>query len=163
MRSTSRADAFYTFKTSYPVVVHALRCLQNQGDDKVGQFLASIMQFQFIIALVVAKYILHSTVYRSTFLRMRPSWSHQRIQDRDWNVKSWTTGRIGLGVRDELYQPALNLAKSFDISERMPRRRAVLTYARGPHKHRIPMLIYVCCVRYDFNVSTLIMLEVPIH
>jgi hypothetical protein len=43
---TSRADAFYTFKTSYSVVVHALICLQNQGDDKVGQFLASIMRFQ---------------------------------------------------------------------------------------------------------------------
>jgi hypothetical protein len=69
MRWTSRADAFYTFKTLYPVVVHALKCLQNQGADKVGQFLASIMRFQFIIALVVAKYILHSTVYLSTFLQ----------------------------------------------------------------------------------------------
>jgi hypothetical protein len=32
-------DALYTFKTSYPVVVHALERLQNQGDDKSGQFL----------------------------------------------------------------------------------------------------------------------------
>ena len=46
MRWTSRADALYTFKTSYRVVVHALKCLQNQGDDKFGQFLASIMRFQ---------------------------------------------------------------------------------------------------------------------
>jgi hypothetical protein len=145
MRSTSRADAFYTFKTSYPVVVHALRCLQNQGDDKVGQFLASIMQFQFIIALVVAKYILHSTVYRSTFLRMRPSWSHQRIQDRDWNVKSWMTGRIGLGVWDELYQPALNLAKPFDISESMPRRSAVLTHGHAGQLPGVPTRIGAQC------------------
>jgi hypothetical protein len=36
----------YTFKTSYRVVVHALKCTQNQGDDKAGQFLASIMRFQ---------------------------------------------------------------------------------------------------------------------
>jgi len=41
-------------RRQYPVVVHALECLQNQGDDKAGQFLASIMRFQFIIALVVA-------------------------------------------------------------------------------------------------------------
>jgi hypothetical protein len=47
---------------------HALKCLQNPGDDKVGQFLASIMRFQFIIALVVAKYILHSTVYLSNII-----------------------------------------------------------------------------------------------
>ena len=36
----------YTFKTSYRVVVHELKCLQNQADDKAGQFLASIMRFQ---------------------------------------------------------------------------------------------------------------------
>jgi hypothetical protein len=29
-------------------VFHALERLQNQGDDKAGQFLASIMRFQFI-------------------------------------------------------------------------------------------------------------------
>jgi len=50
-------------------VVHALERLQNQGDDKAGQFLASIMRFQFIIALVVAEHILHSTLYLSTFLQ----------------------------------------------------------------------------------------------
>ena len=50
-------------------MVHALERLQNQGDDKAWQFLASIMQFQFIIALVIAEHILHSTVYLSTFLQ----------------------------------------------------------------------------------------------
>jgi hypothetical protein len=50
-------------------VVHALERLQNQGDDKTGQFLASIMRFQFIIALVIAEHILHSTVYLSTYLQ----------------------------------------------------------------------------------------------
>ena len=48
---------------------HALERLQIQGDDKAGQFLASIMRFQFIIALVIAEHILHSTVYLSTFLQ----------------------------------------------------------------------------------------------
>ena len=33
------------------------------------KFLASIMRLQFIIALVVAQHILHSTVYLSTFLQ----------------------------------------------------------------------------------------------
>ena len=50
-------------------MVHTLERLQNQGDDKAGQFLASIMWFQFIIALVIAEHILHSTVYLSTFLQ----------------------------------------------------------------------------------------------
>jgi hypothetical protein len=50
-------------------VVHALERLQNQGDDKAGQFLASIMRFLFNIAAVIAEHILHSTVYLSTFLQ----------------------------------------------------------------------------------------------
>jgi hypothetical protein len=50
-------------------VVHALERLQNQGVDKAGQFLASIMRFQFIKALLVAEPILHTTVYLSTFLQ----------------------------------------------------------------------------------------------
>ena len=53
----------YLLRCQYPVVVHALERLQNQGNDKVGQFLASIMRFQFFIALVIAENILHSTVY----------------------------------------------------------------------------------------------------
>jgi hypothetical protein len=58
-----------SLRRQYSVVVHALERLQNQGDDKVGQFLTSIMRFQFIIALVIAEHILHSTVYLSTFLQ----------------------------------------------------------------------------------------------
>ena len=50
-------------------MVHALERLQNQGDDKAGQFLASIMQFQFNIAAVIAEHILHSTIYLSAFLQ----------------------------------------------------------------------------------------------
>jgi hypothetical protein len=42
-------------------MVHSLERLQNQGDGKAGQFLASIIRFQFIIALVMAEHILHST------------------------------------------------------------------------------------------------------
>ena len=59
----------YTLRRQYPVMVNTLERLQNQGDDKAGQFLASIMRFQFIIALEIAEHILHSTVYLSTFLQ----------------------------------------------------------------------------------------------
>jgi hypothetical protein len=64
-RWTSRADALYTFKTSFPVVVHALERLQGIGDDTVGQYLASFTRFVFVIALVVSEHILQSTVFMS--------------------------------------------------------------------------------------------------
>jgi hypothetical protein len=40
--------AYYQIYQKIWVVVHALERLQSQGDDKTGQFLASIMRFQFI-------------------------------------------------------------------------------------------------------------------
>jgi hypothetical protein len=45
---------------SFPVVVHALEQLQQDGDEKSGQYLATILRFIFIIALVAAEYILKS-------------------------------------------------------------------------------------------------------
>lgn len=68
-RWTSRADTLYTFKTSFSVVVHALESLHDKGDDKAGQQLASIMRFDFIIALVVSEHILQSTVHLSFIFR----------------------------------------------------------------------------------------------
>ena len=66
---TSRADSLYTFRVSFPVVVHALEQLQQDGDEKAGQYLAAILRFEFIIALVAAEHILKSTVHLSTFLQ----------------------------------------------------------------------------------------------
>jgi hypothetical protein len=68
-RWTSQADALYTFKTSFPIVVHALERLQGLGDDKAGQYLASITRFVFVIALVVSAHISQSTVFLSKFLQ----------------------------------------------------------------------------------------------
>ena len=68
-RWTSRADSLYTFRVSFPVVVHALEQLQQDGDEKAGQYLAAILRFEFIIALVAAEHILKSTVHLSTFLQ----------------------------------------------------------------------------------------------
>jgi hypothetical protein len=53
---------------SFPVV-HALEQLQQDGDEKAGQYLAAILRFEFIIALVAAEHILKSTVHLSTFLQ----------------------------------------------------------------------------------------------
>ena len=62
-------NALYTFKASFPVVVHALERLQGLGDDKAGQYLASITRFVFVIALVVSAHISQSTVFLSKFLQ----------------------------------------------------------------------------------------------
>ena len=58
-----------TLFVSFLVVVHALEQLQQDGDEKAGQYLAVILRFEFIIALVAAEHILKSTVHLSTFLQ----------------------------------------------------------------------------------------------
>ena len=64
----SHADSLYTFRVLFPVV-HALEQLQQDGDEKAGQYLAAILKFKFIIALVAAEHILKSTVHLSTCLQ----------------------------------------------------------------------------------------------
>jgi hypothetical protein len=70
-RWTSQADALYTFKTSFPIVVHALERLQGLGDDKAGQYLASITRFVFVIALICfALYLFFFSTPMCTQLRV---------------------------------------------------------------------------------------------
>lgn len=61
-RWMSRADSLCTFKSAFPVVVHALESLQENGDMKAGDHINSILQFPFIVSLVVAEHILNHLV-----------------------------------------------------------------------------------------------------
>ena len=103
-------------------MVHGLERLQIQCDDKARQFLASIMRFQFIIALVVAEHILHSTAYLSTFFQDTECDLREAMKESKTAIEMLRTERQNESVWDELYQSTLNLVKSFDISKSIPRR-----------------------------------------
>ena len=115
-RWTSRADALYTFKTSFPVVVHALERLQGLGDDKAGQYLASITRFVFAIALVVSEHIL-----LSKFLQGIECDLLEATKECKTVIELLRAERLDESVWDELYQSALDLSEPFDIVENMPR------------------------------------------
>ena len=68
-RWASRADALYTFRAAFTVVVQALEILSQDGDGKERGYLCSIKQFDFIIALCAAKHVLSNTVALSTMLQ----------------------------------------------------------------------------------------------
>ena len=121
-RWTSRANALYTFKTSIPVVVHALERLQGLGDDKAGQYLASITRFVFVIALVVSEHILQSTVFLSKFLQGIECDLLEATKECKTVIELLRAERLDESVWDELYQSALDLSEPFDIVENMPRR-----------------------------------------
>jgi hypothetical protein len=75
--------------------------------------------------LVVAEHILHSTVYLSTFLQDTEYDLLEVIKQSKTVIGMPRAERQDESVLDELYQYALNLAKSFDISESMPSRSDV--------------------------------------
>ena len=121
-RWTSRTNALYTFKTSFPVVVHALERLQGLGDDKAGQYLASITRFVFVIALVVSEHILQSTVFLSKFLQGIECDLLEATKECKAVIELLRAERLDESVWNELYQSALDLSEPFDIVENMPRR-----------------------------------------
>ena len=51
------ADVLFMFKSAFTAVVPALEMLEENGDDKVGQRLAAIFRFEFIVALVVSDHV----------------------------------------------------------------------------------------------------------
>jgi hypothetical protein len=98
-----------------------------------------------IIVLVVAEHILHSNVYLSTFLQDTECDLLEVIKEFKTVIEMLWAERQDESVWDELYRSALNLAKSFDISESMPRRRAVLTHGHAGQLPGVPTSIGAQC------------------
>ena len=130
-------------------MVHGLERLQIQCDDKARQFLASIMRFQFIIALVVAEHILHSTAYLSTFFQDTECDLLEAMKESKTAIEMLRTERQNESVWDELYQSTLNLVKSFDISKSIPRRCGRQT-TRANHPAETPKQYWRISLYYPF-------------
>ena len=157
-RWTSRADALYTFKTSFPVVVHALERLQGLEDDKAGQYLTSITRFVFVIALVVSEHILQSTVFLSKFLQGIECDLLEATKECKTVIELLRAERLDESVWDELYQLALHLSEPFDIGENMPRRCGRQT-TRANHPADTPKQYWKVSLYYAFIDHMIMELE----
>lgn len=121
-RWSSRADALYTFKTAFPVIVHALEALQDDGDDKAGQFLAAILRFDFIITLVVSEHVLSGTVALTKFLQKPECDLLEAVKEAKVVIQRLRDERNDPLVWDELYTRAIDIAATFNIQPDVPRR-----------------------------------------
>ncbi|XP_063427379.1 zinc finger MYM-type protein 1-like [Mytilus trossulus] len=119
-RWTSRADVLNTFKASFPVVVHALERLRENGDDKAGQYLASITRFEFVIALIVSEHILQSMVYQWKYLQGIECDLLEATKECRTVIEMLRTERSDEAVWNEIYQTTLDLSEPFDIVENNP-------------------------------------------
>ncbi len=121
-RWSSRADALFTFKAAYPVVVHALEALQEDGDDKAGQHVNAIMRFDFVIALVTAQHVLSGTVALTNFLQKVECDLLEAVQEAKIVVRRLNDERNDDTVWETLYDSAVKIASEFEIEPSVPRR-----------------------------------------
>ncbi|MES9906785.1 MAG: DUF4371 domain-containing protein [Sedimenticola sp.] len=121
-RWSSRADSLYTFKTCYPVVVHALETLQDDGDDKAGQRLAAILRFEFVIAHIAAEHILGGTVALTNHLHAIDCDLIQAITESKVVIARLRDEREDPLVWDALFEKAVEMANEFGIEPAIPRR-----------------------------------------
>ena len=119
-RWTSREDSLYTFRVLFPVV-HALEQLQQDGDEKAGQFLAANLRFEFIIALVAAEDILKSTVHLSTFLQGVKCDLVEAVKESEVVINQLISERNDQTVWDSLFYMAVSIADQFEILPTIPR------------------------------------------
>ena len=131
-------------------MVHALKRLQGLGDDKAGQYLASITRFVFVIALVVSEHILQSTVFLSKFLQGIERDLLEATKECKTVIELLRAERLDESIWDELYQSALDLSEPFDIVENMPRQcgRRLHYQSQSPCRHAKTVLesVFVLCV-----------------
>jgi hypothetical protein len=123
------------------------------------------MRFQFIIALVIAEHILHSTVYLSTFLQDTDYDILEAIKESKTVIEMLRAERQDESVYDELYQSTLSLAKSFDISDSIPRRGGRrTTRANPPRKRQYSIFVLSIFGQFDYKLETrLLKLENRFH
>ncbi|XP_060585819.1 uncharacterized protein LOC132741624 [Ruditapes philippinarum] len=136
-RWSSRADALATFKNAFSVVVHALETLQEDGDDKAGQYLGGILRFDFIIALIVAEHLLSSTVALTNLLQKEDNDLLHAVEETKVVVQLLRNERNDADVWDALYDKASNIAAEFDIQPSRPRRAARQNHRANPDVHTV--------------------------
>ena len=134
-------------------MVHALERLKGLGNDKAGQYLASITRFVFVI-----EHILQSTVFLSKFLQGIECDLLEAIKGCKTVIELLRAERLDESVWDELYQSALYLSEPFDIVENMPRRCGRQT-TRANHPADTPKQYWKVSLYYAFIDHMIMELE----
>ncbi|WAR31752.1 P52K-like protein [Mya arenaria] len=93
----------------------------EDGDDKAGQHLASIMKFDFIIGLVVAEHVMQSTVPLSYLLQAVDCDLLEATRESQTLIRQFQNERADPNVWEALFQSAKDIAAEFEIEPSMPR------------------------------------------
>lgn len=131
-RWSSRADALATFENAFPVVVHALETLEQDHDGKAGQYLHSVLRFDFIVTLVVAEHMLNSTVNLTNLLQKEDNDLLHAVGEAKVVIQLMNDERNDPEVWNALYEKATNIAAEFEIPASRPRRAGMQIHRANP-------------------------------
>ena len=133
-RWAARADALFTFKSSFTSVVDALDDLStNYGDSKAGAFKLAITQFGFIVTLVAIEYMLAELAPLSKLLQNKECDLVEATKEAKTIANLVAEQRNDERLWDELYDKSVELAASVDVNPSKPR-----TVGRQQHRGNAP-------------------------
>lgn len=122
----------FTFTAAFPVVVHSLEYLRDNGDTKSGQQLAAILRFDFIIALVVCSHILQGVVPLTGMLQAKNFDLIEAIKESKTIINMLDSERNDETVFDALFDRAVEIADQFEVHVGRPRTAGVQRNRANP-------------------------------
>ena len=132
-RWSARADALFTFRSAFALVVHSLEELKEDNDKNAWNLLNAILKFDFILSVVVVEHILQSTVQLSLSLQRVDTDLVQASTEAEVVVALLRQERADDTVWETLYDRATEIAAANEIAPSSPGRRG-----RQAHRSNTP-------------------------
>ncbi len=128
-RWASRANALFTFKASYDVIISALERLDEDGGANARAYKASISKFDFIMSLVVCEHTFSLLAPLSKLLQTTDLDLIEACREAETVLNVLERERMDDTVWDALYDAGVTIAQRHEIEPCMPR-------CAGRQRHR---------------------------
>jgi hypothetical protein len=117
----SRVDSLTTFLKCYDVIVAALRELAEDGDSKARSHVCSILQFDFIIALVTAEHVLAPTNPLSAVLQGKEQDLLEAVKECQAVISILQAERADDTIWEAIFSKSEEVGTTHNIAANVPR------------------------------------------
>ncbi|XP_062576880.1 52 kDa repressor of the inhibitor of the protein kinase-like [Saccostrea cucullata] len=129
----SRVDSLTTFLKCYDVIVAALEELSEDGDSKARSHVCSILQFDFIVALVTAEHVLAPTNPLSALLQAKEQDLLEAVKECQAVISILQAERADDTVWEAIFSKCEEVGTTHNIAASVPR-----VVGRQQHRYDIP-------------------------
>jgi hypothetical protein len=121
-RWSARADAIFTLRSAFALVVHSLEELKEDNDKNAWNLLNAILKFDLILSVVVVEHIVQSTVQLSLSLQRVDTDLVQTSTEAEAVVVLLRQERADNTVWERLYDRATEIDAANEIAPSSPGR-----------------------------------------